>query len=71
MRVGQEPTQVKHFSGAPLQSRLNALPTNIRLGWKCLPRTNALAFYKNLQIMAVKSFITLTPGGQQAAGLPD
>jgi hypothetical protein len=36
-----------------------ALPTNIRLGWKILPRTNTLAYYDNSLIMAVKSFITL------------
>jgi hypothetical protein len=25
-----------------------ALPTNVRLGWKSLTRTNTLAHYKNL-----------------------
>jgi hypothetical protein len=33
------------LSGAP---ELLALPTNIRLGWKDLPGTNTLIFYKNL-----------------------
>ncbi len=28
-----------HLSGAPLLSRLLALPKTIRLGWKCLPGT--------------------------------
>ncbi len=28
---------MKHLSIAPLKSRLLALPTNIRLGWKGLP----------------------------------
>jgi hypothetical protein len=37
-----EPTQVKYLSG-----RLLALPANIRLGWKGLPGTNALFYYKN------------------------
>jgi len=27
--------------------RLLASPTNIRLGWKGLPRTNTLVYYKN------------------------
>jgi hypothetical protein len=52
---------VKHFSGAPLYGRLLALPTNIRLGWKGLPETNALAYYEKAQLTAVKSFITLAP----------
>jgi hypothetical protein len=42
-----EPTRVKHLSGVPLQGRLLASPTNIRLDWKGLPRTNTLADYKN------------------------
>jgi hypothetical protein len=49
---------VKHLSGAPFYGRLLALPTNIRLGCKGLPGTNALAYYKNL----LKSFIGLAPG---------
>jgi len=40
-----------------------ALPQNIRLGWKRLSGTNALAYYKNLQLTEVKSLITLAPGG--------
>ncbi len=32
--VRPEPTRVKNLSGAPLQGRLLASPTNIRLGWK-------------------------------------
>jgi len=39
----------------------SALPTNIRLGWKGLPGTNTLAYYENLQLTAVKSFITFAP----------
>jgi hypothetical protein len=34
-------------------------PTNIRLGWKGLLRTNTLAYYKQTHITIVKSFITL------------
>jgi hypothetical protein len=47
-RVRQEPTQVKHLSGAPLKGRLLTLPTNIRPGRKGLLWTNTVAFYKNL-----------------------
>ncbi len=36
------------FSGDPLKVRLQALPKNIRLGWKGLLRTNALAYYEYL-----------------------
>ncbi len=36
--------QVKHVSIAPLQGRLRALPTNIRLGWKVLKWTNTTAY---------------------------
>jgi len=35
---------VKHLLGAPFYGRLLALPTDIRLGWKCLPGTNTLAY---------------------------
>jgi len=52
---------VKHLSGAPLYGRLLALLANIRLGWKRLPGTNALAYYEKLGLMTVKSFITLAP----------
>ena len=41
-------------SGAPLMGRPLALPAHIRLGWRCLPRTNTLAYYKNPSITAVK-----------------
>jgi hypothetical protein len=34
------------LSDAPLYGRLLALPTNVRLGWKDLPGTNALAYYE-------------------------
>ncbi len=47
--------------GAP-ENRLRALLTllaNVRLGWKSLPRTNALAYYGNSYLAAVKSFISL------------
>ncbi len=43
LRVRPEPTQVKHLSGAPLQSCPRALPANIRIGWKGSTGTNTLA----------------------------
>jgi len=48
----------------PLGSQLHsALPTNIRLGWKGLTVTNALAYCGTELITAVKSFIV--PGGSK------
>jgi len=38
--------------------KLLALPTNIGLGWKGLPRANTLAYIEDL-----KSLITLNPEG--------
>jgi hypothetical protein len=56
---------MKHHSGAPrLGSLLTIpLPTNVRLGWKGLPLTNSLDFYKNMKIAAVKGFIRYVPDG--------
>ncbi len=51
-----------HLLGAPLLARLLALPANIRLDWKGLPGTKALAYYKTLSISAVKLIITILPG---------
>jgi hypothetical protein len=44
--VRPELTQVTHLSDAPLKGRVLTLPTNIRLGWKGLPGTNALAYFE-------------------------
>ncbi len=52
---------MKGCLGAPLQGRRLSLPTDIKLGWKYLPGTNAPDYYKNLSNMAVKYFITLGP----------
>ncbi len=54
-------SRVENLKGVSLLYEL-ALPTNIRLGWKVLPGTNTLAYYENLQIADVQSFITLVPG---------
>jgi len=55
--------RVEHLKVAPL-GLAPALPTNIRLGWKGLPGTNALAYYEKSQFTAVKRFITLANGGK-------
>jgi hypothetical protein len=38
--------RVEHLKCASLGEALD-LPANIRLGWKCLPGTNILAYYEN------------------------
>ncbi len=53
---------VLSLSACPWQA-FPALPANIRIGWKGLLGTNTLAYCKNLQILAVKSFIVQAPGG--------
>ncbi len=60
---------VWHLSGAPLLGRLQALPDNIRPGWKGLRGTNALAYYKHLLITAVKSFTILSSGAENSVRL--
>ncbi len=58
--VRSEPTRVGlHLSGSQLLGRLLALPAKIMLGWKDLPGTNTLVYYKNSKITDMKSFITL------------
>ncbi len=42
------PTQVRHLSRDPLEGRLLALPTNMRLGWYGQTGTNILAYYETL-----------------------
>ncbi len=48
---------MKHLSYAPLYARLLASPTNIRLGWKVMPGTDAPAYYEKSYLTSVKSFI--------------
>ncbi len=59
MQVRPEPSRVKHLLGAHVQDRLKALPTNIRLGCKGLPRTNTLAYCEHSSIPSSKSFMKL------------
>jgi hypothetical protein len=49
-------------SGAPLEGRLLALPTNIRLGWKGLPGT--LAYFKKICKLQTKKFYNIGPRTQ-------
>ncbi len=49
--------RVKNLPGAPDKGRLLALPTNIILVWKGLSGKNTLAYYKHLQITAVRRVI--------------
>ncbi len=62
--VRQEPTLVKHLSGAPLQCRLLALATNNRLGWKACQMLTLQLFIKICNLQREKSIITLSPGGK-------
>jgi hypothetical protein len=48
-----------YLSGTP---EMNST-VNMRLGWKGLPRTNALAYYEKMQLRAVKRFLTFSTGG--------
>jgi hypothetical protein len=53
---------VKHLKWfQPRYGRLLALPSNIKLGWKGLPRTNTLVNYEDVYITD-KKIITLAPG---------
>jgi len=49
------------LSGAPLLGRFQALPTNIRLGWKSLPGTNT-RLLQALVNYACKKFYDIWPG---------
>ncbi len=43
------------------KGKLQDLPTNIRLGWKCLTVTNTIAYSGTALIKGVKSFIVQAP----------
>ncbi len=57
MRPGAYPT-VEHLKGASL-GLTPALPANIRLGWKGLPGTNALAYYEKNVTYGRKKFCNI------------
>ncbi len=52
---------MKQLTATPLSGKLLLLPTNIILGWKVIP---GQAHELIINIIAVKGFITLSPGGQ-------
>jgi hypothetical protein len=54
----QEPTRVKHLSGAPLIVWLLALPSNIKLGFKVLPGTNTQLLRKSVNYGCKKFYST-------------
>jgi hypothetical protein len=58
---------VKHVPGSPLEGRLLALPTNIRLGWKGPSGIHTLSYYNLRSFVKYghKSFITSTPDRAQ------
>ncbi len=58
---GQKLTRVEYFTRLYSNGRLQALPENIRPGWKLIALANALVYYDMTLIMTVKSFIVLAP----------
>jgi len=52
---------VEYFTRLYSNGRLQALPENIRPGWKLIALANALVYYDMTLIMTVKSFIVLAP----------
>ncbi len=52
---------MKYFSDAPLFDKFLTFSTNNMLGWKGLPGTNTLAYYKHSYITDVKMIVASTP----------
>jgi hypothetical protein len=52
---------MEHLAGVSL-GKAPALLANVRLGWKGLPGTNIIAYYKHFKITDKKSFIAMGPG---------
>jgi hypothetical protein len=50
---------LKHFLGAPLEGKLIALSTNVRLDWKDLPRTSTLAYYGRRKFYSIGPWMSL------------
>ncbi len=56
-------SKARAYTSEALHSLTLSLPTNNRLSWYGLSEANTLAsYYEGLEIMAVKSFITLAQG---------
>ncbi len=56
-------TREKHLSGAPLEGRPLALPTNIKLGWKSLPVTNTFILIRKSVNYGCNEFYSTGPCG--------
>ncbi len=66
IRVGKAGAyQMEPFTGLHSTSKLLALTTNIRIGWKWI-EVPTLAYYDTRTITAVNSFIVLAPSVQFA-----
>jgi hypothetical protein len=61
------PTQLEHLSDASILGKLLVFPANVRLDWKVIASTNALAFLASLTVMKENCFITLIPGSSWQA----
>jgi hypothetical protein len=55
---------VEHLKGSSI-GQAPVLPTNVRLGWKRLPGTNALAYYKKFVDYGSKKYCGPGPGGHK------
>jgi hypothetical protein len=54
--------RVDHLLSAPLNCRLPAILSYIRLGCKSLPGTNSLAYFASTPVTKKKSFVIFPPG---------
>jgi hypothetical protein len=54
-----EPKQMKHLSDTALESRLLALPKNIRLGWQYLPRDKRSSLLRKFVNYGQKKFYNI------------
>ncbi len=54
---------MEHLKEAPLLGKLLTIPTNVRLVWKGLTETNALAYYEHSYVTDAKSLMTLVAVG--------
>ncbi len=59
-----EPPQMKHLSSAPIQGKLLASRTIIRLGWKGLPRTKTVAYHDHSLNYVRKKYCNVGSSGQ-------
>jgi hypothetical protein len=58
----QEPTKLEHLSDDSFLGKPLVLPANIRLGWKVIEGTNALAYLASMSAMKEKHLTTLISG---------